>query len=662
MRTLLLVIGCFTGMLISGQPMLNHTSYPDSLLQLLQNAKNDSTKARLNYFLSDYWSYTDTARAAFYLREGKKAAKNHPYLQALFVFYEALFLHDFQLELAAKKYKEAEKLLEKLPYKEALVYRARAWRNYGTLQQQKDNEQEMIAVILDHAIPLVRKANDLEREGSYYCDVGLVYMNQLLHSKAETFFEKGISLLKKTKPRLETMIVALDNRAKNFCYMDSMQYARPLLNEMGTLLKPYPESEYNIDYTLTQSVYYRKTGNLQAALKSLQTGILLAQKLKQQRQENDLRFQLYKVYTAQGNYRLALGALQTVIKNKQSGFMEDEVMHAFEMSETYARLNDVPSAYTWLKKYSVLRDTMYMRNLKAEIAAVETKFNTAEKEKAIALLQAENKEAALKARNSRLRTSILVIICLAILIILIFVTITYKTSKTLAAQRELNYQQQLKEMEQQRQILTTEAMLEGEERERRRVARDLHDGLGGMLAGIKLKLSSHASSQRYQHRNEQPELSTIINQLDQSVTELRRIARNMMPESLIRFGLQTALKDLCESLMTSETHISFAAFDIDERMELSIQVVIYRIIQEALANAIRHSKAKNIMVQCSQNKNRFYITVEDDGIGFSNLRKDQKGIGLINIENRVKYLNGKIDVISIANEGTTLNMELHVAA
>jgi len=480
-----------------------------------------------------------------------------------------------------------------------------------------------------------------------------------MHSKAETFFEKGIALLKKTKTKPETLLVALDNRAKNFCYMDSMQYAKPLLDEMGALLKPYPGSEYNIDYALTKSIYYRKTGAPESALKSLQAGIPLAQKLGQKRLENSLRFQVYKVYTAMGKYRPALDALQAVIKNKQYTFMEDEVMHAFEMSETYAHLNDIPNAYGWLKKYSILRDTMYLRNLKAGISDMETRFNTAEKEKEITMLQAANKEAGLKAKNARLNTSILIIICLAILIVLVFVTITYKTTKTLAAQRELNYQQRLKDMEQQRQIVSTEAMLEGEERERRRVARDLHDGLGGMLAGIKLKLSSHASSQKYQ---EQPELLPIIEQLDQSVTELRRIARNMMPESLIRFGLQTALKDLCESLMTAKTHISFTAFDIDERMELSIQVVIYRIIQEALANAIRHSEAKHIMVQCSQNESRFYITVEDDGIGFNNLTAEKKGIGLTNIENRVKYLNGSIDVVSVVNEGTTINMELHVAA
>lgn len=254
------------------------------------------------------------------------------------------------------------------------------------------------------------------------------------------------------------------------------------------------------------------------------------------------------------------------------------------------------------------------------------------------------------------------ILCMVILLIFMFFIITYRTGRKLALQKEMNFQQQLKEMEQRQQIVVTEALLEGEERERRRIARDLHDGLGGMLAGIKIKLSSYSRQRVAATPKEQTELEHITGQLDNSVTELRRIARNMMPESLIRFGLQTALKELCESMLSRDIGINFIALDINDQMDLSKQVVIYRIIQEALANAIRHSKARHIMVQCSQNNDRFYITIEDDGVGFDKTTLPGKGNGLTNIENRVKYLNGTMDVISGPNEGTTINMELNVAA
>lgn len=243
------------------------------------------------------------------------------------------------------------------------------------------------------------------------------------------------------------------------------------------------------------------------------------------------------------------------------------------------------------------------------------------------------------------------------LIILLFSALSiyaYKINRKLKKQKELNHHQQ-------QLILCKEAMLEGEERERRKIARDLHDGLGGMLAGIKLKLSGFLVHQKHTESLGDA-LHKIIEQLDSSLTEVRGIARNMVPENLICFGLQTALEDLCLSFTTKNQVISFQAFCICNQMNLSTQLVIYRIVQEALANAIRHSGAKKIIVQCSQNDDRFFITIEDNGVGFDLMANSSNGIGLNNIKSRVKYLNGKIEVISVQNEGTTINLELNVAA
>src|SRR5690606_37489846 len=113
-------------------------------------------------------------------------------------------------------------------------------------------------------------------------------------------------------------------------------------------------------------------------------------------------------------------------------------------------------------------------------------------------------------------------------------------------------------------------------------------------------------------------------QLDQSVDELRRIARNMMPESLIYMGLQPALSDLCKSLNSEKTSVDFEAFNLRDTYEQALQITVYRIIQELLTNAIKHAEAQSVMVQCSENANRLYITVEDDGKGFDPTSVEQK--------------------------------------
>ncbi len=132
----------------------------------------------------------------------------------------------------------------------------------------------------------------------------------------------------------------------------------------------------------------------------------------------------------------------------------------------------------------------------------------------------------------------------------------------------------------------------------------------GALAGIKIKLSGQEKKERT------PQLNEVILQLENSINELRRIARNMMPENLQKAGLEIALRDLCESLLSDETHIEFHAFGLQPAIPLNVQVNIYRIIQELLSNAVRHAHASKIIVQCSQNDDIFFITVEDNGRGF----------------------------------------------
>jgi two-component system NarL family sensor kinase len=155
-------------------------------------------------------------------------------------------------------------------------------------------------------------------------------------------------------------------------------------------------------------------------------------------------------------------------------------------------------------------------------------------------------------------------------------------------------------------------------------------------------------------------MNGIINQLDSSVSELRRIARNLLPETLLKFGLEVALKDLCEFYMRDGLHIDFQPFNIEKTIPLNIQLNIYRIVQELISNAIKHSQASNIMVQCSQNYSYFFITFEDDGCGFdTSILVNKKGMGLDNLKNRITFLQGKYELQSVINEGTTINIELN---
>jgi two-component system, NarL family, sensor kinase len=244
--------------------------------------------------------------------------------------------------------------------------------------------------------------------------------------------------------------------------------------------------------------------------------------------------------------------------------------------------------------------------------------------------------------------------------ILFLLFINQKRKSRIAKQQELLYQQQIRDLEQQKQLDAARAMVEGQEQERERLARDLHDGLGGLIAGTKMFLSNLATKSTDPVQQEQ--LNSSIDRIDHTLQELRQISRNMMPQSLLRYGLKTALKDLCESLELSGAKITFQENGLKNDMASATQITIYRVIQELLTNALKHARAKQVLVQVLQHESAVHITIEDDGQGFEQQQETKViGMGLLNVKNRVAFLKGKLDISSKPMIGTTVTIELMVA-
>jgi signal transduction histidine kinase len=215
-------------------------------------------------------------------------------------------------------------------------------------------------------------------------------------------------------------------------------------------------------------------------------------------------------------------------------------------------------------------------------------------------------------------------------------------------------------MEKDRQIIASHAVMEGEEKERGRLARDLHDGLGGILSGIKLKLANIKGN--YIVNTEYLDVfDYALDLIDSSIKELRRVAHNMMPETLINFGIKEALQDFCSSISQDNLKISYKFFGEAFRFEKPIESTLYRIAQELVNNAIKHANASEILVQVIQEQNRVHLTVSDNGIGFQVPSIDSlKSAGLQNIRARVQSFNGQFDIDSQPGKGTEITVEFEL--
>jgi signal transduction histidine kinase len=205
--------------------------------------------------------------------------------------------------------------------------------------------------------------------------------------------------------------------------------------------------------------------------------------------------------------------------------------------------------------------------------------------------------------------------------------------------REQMKQQQM-EFDYQQKMMQAE--LESQESERRRLAADLHDSIGGMLSTIRVGLATISKA-----LPEPQAIDQTKQMLDDTITSVRRISRDLMPSTLEKFGFVHAIKELCERFQgTSKITIRFSQDGEISSLEPQRELMVFRIVQELLNNAVKHAQADTIQVTI-QNSGQLAVSVEDDGIGFDieEQRKDKqngKGLGLFNIENRARLLGGML--------------------
>jgi two-component system, NarL family, sensor kinase len=204
-------------------------------------------------------------------------------------------------------------------------------------------------------------------------------------------------------------------------------------------------------------------------------------------------------------------------------------------------------------------------------------------------------------------------------------------------------------------------MLKGQEEERSRMAKDLHDGLGGMLSGVKLSLGAMKGNMILSEANTRL-FASVLDQLDHSINEMRRVAHNMMPEALVKLGLQQAVQDYCDGLNESNNlKFNTQFYGLEKRLDTASEIVVYRIVQELLNNVVKHANASEVLVQLMRHEKNLNITIEDNGRGFIVGEVDsQRSVGLNNVRSRVDYLKGQLDIKSAPGAGTSIHIECAV--
>lgn len=279
---------------------------------------------------------------------------------------------------------------------------------------------------------------------------------------------------------------------------------------------------------------------------------------------------------------------------------------------------------------------------------------------ALAHLEAQRKAQQLRAvqekmlYNRRLNT-VYILLIVATLLVLGFMIYAYRQRSRNMRQQSRMHSMEIQRLSKDNEITALSAMLNGEEKERARLARDLHDGLGGLLSGTKIELSGMLPM--LEQEVQQRLLRKSLGRIDAAVAELRLVAHNLMPDLLVKQGLVAAVQYYCESI----GNVTVQIVGLQKQMDQVKEIVVYRIIQELVNNAIKHAQAGAILVQLQQNDNQLFLTVEDDGVGFDISQAGHaRSAGLLNIHSRIAYLKGNIQFHSAPGEGTAVEINIPI--
>jgi len=516
------------------------------------------------------------------------------------------------------------------------------------------------------AIKIEEKRQDNRRIADLQDDLGRIYQLLENFNKSLQYYSNALYIFEKYK---DTLNIANSIRhigslysSREFC---EARTAKQKQDDFTTALKYYEKSLYLstlinnepsiiADYSSLGRIY-NKLAQPQKAIWYLDKSFEYYRKNENWNEITEILYNLGKSYCQLKQYdQSAKCYLQSIDEGNKRHLTQGIQFVYEELAHTYDMAGDYKNARDSYVKYMTIRDSIYNNEKSKQIFELETKYQSEKKEKEILSLN-------LKEKKQNQFISILAFIILTIILLGLYIILKVRTKRIIAEQTVEIKEQKIKELKKEHQLISTQLVLEGEEIERKRIARDLHDGLGGLLSGVKLSFSNIKGNMIIPSKNIKS-FDNALDMLDTSIKELRRVAHNMMPEGLVKYGLKDALADFCETLNASVSmKVKFQFFGEFKRIEQKVEIGAYRIVQELMNNAVKHAEADELIVQMVQEPTRLSLIVQDNGKGFNvDVAKLGNGIGLSSVKTRIDALNGRIDIHSEKGKGSEFTIEFNL--
>ena len=500
---------------------------------------------------------------------------------------------------------QAAAVAEKIPLPSLL---GKVYCNMATVLLQVGKEDESM-YYLDKGEQIARQEKDYEILGSILISKGIIYSNRKRTDSAERMYRTAMQI--GTEHGIGGVThISMTNLGHVYLERDSPQAALPLL--LGT--------------------------------KALQGNITRFNRNVALRLLGDAYFRLH-------DYDKAEQCLQDALKTaRQLHIGNDLLMIHQTLAQVAAARGRYQEAYRYQTIYTKLKDSFENSESRKNMNLLEVKYRTAEKDKSIIA----NRLLITRQQARIMKNKVWLWNITGGFLVLVFIFILfYRYKQKLQAER-------FSTLEKEKEIRAMQSMIYGEEKERSRLARELHDGIGGMLASLKMNFSS--LEKKHRELMYAPDYQETMQILDDTMNEVRRTAHNLMPELILRYGLVEALRIFCSRLQKGQhIAIDFQCLGTVSLGNGNVALTLYRMIQELLHNIVKHASATRALLQISQHDGMLHIILEDNGIGIRPGDGDSNGIGLANMQSRIAALDGRMSIDSIPGTGTSIYIELDVS-
>ncbi len=330
--------------------------------------------------------------------------------------------------------------------------------------------------------------------------------------------------------------------------------------------------------------------------------------------------------------------------------VEERIKVYLLLIDIYKALNQHEDALHYSEDLKLLNDSLLYNSNNNKILELEAQYQTAQKDAELA------KKEIIITRQQITRNYLLGGLLLLVLLAAFLLSRARLRQKIKDNLIQLK-QEKIHNLEKQQKLLALDYMVQGQEEERKRIAKDLHDGLGGILTTARLQLRNIEGEVQKMENLQLFERAEGL--LKDASAEVRRIAHDMMPDALVNFGLLDAIQDLADNNSTDQLSVITNFYSRENKFTEKQEINIYRIIQEIINNAIKHADASEINIEFSETESQYQLIVSDNGIGFNLEETDvEKGHGLRNIESRANYLNSNLKINTSVGKGTEYDFQI----